>query len=281
MQIITHRWLEPLNKNFNFIESSKEAFINHLKRWFWLEFDINFSSDMIPFVFHDWNLNRITNWKDIRNFSELSIDEILNYDLNWNSFISFEELIKNISEYRKDWEYSALHLKAKFQEKKYIDIMVNLLEKYENIENKIFIFDIKIETAKYVKSKNNKIKLFPSISHNYDIERYNSCTWDTLYSIEDFLNNLDIFDWVWLDEWDKKNKNWEKTLYNKEVFDIIKRENKLIWLVTPELHAKSPWLIWWEAHEDCKNINILKSRFKDIINLNPDFICSDYLEFIK
>ncbi len=102
-----------------------------------------------------------------------------------------------------------------------------------------------------------------------------------MYSIEDFLDNLSIFDWVWLDEWDRKDTNWEKTLYNKEVFDIIKKENKLIWLVTPELHAKSPWLLWWEAHEDCKNVNTLKLRFKEIIDLNPDFICSDYLEFIK
>lgn len=281
MQILTHRWLEPLNNNFNFIESSKDAFLNQLERWFWLEFDINFSKDLVPFIFHDWNLSRITNWDDKRNFDELNIDEILNYNLNWNSFISFEELIKKISNYRNNWEYSALHLKSKFQEQKYIDIMINILNKFENIENKIFIFDIKIEIAQYIKSKYNKIKLFPSIAHEYDIERYNNCTWNTLYSIEDFLNNLDIFDWVWLDEWDRKNKIWGKTLYNKEIFDIIKKENKLIWLVTPELHAKSPWLLWWEAHEDCRDLNILKLRFNEIIELNPDFICSDYLEFIK
>ena len=281
MQIITHRWLEPLNNNFKFIESSKEAFINHLERWYWLEFDINFSKDMVPFIFHDWCLERITNWKDKRNFDEINIEEILSYNLNWNSFISFEELVKNISKYRKDWEYSALHLKSKFQEEKYIDVMLDILNKYENIESKIFIFDVKIETAQYLKSKNKNIKLFPSISHKYDIERYNSCTGNTLYSIEDFLDNLDIFDWVWLDEWDRKDIGWEKTLYNKEVFNIIKKENKLIGLVTPELHAKSPWLLWWEAHEDCKNLNILKSRFKEIVDLNPDFICSDYLEFIK
>lgn len=281
MQIITHRWLEPLNIKFNFIESSKEAFINHLERWYWLEFDINFSKDMVPFIFHDRGLERITNWKDKRNFNEINIEEILSYNLSWNSFISFEELIKNISRYRKIWEYSALHLKAKFQEKKYIDVMIDILNKYENIENKIFIFDVKIETAKYIKLKYKNIKLFPSISHIYDKERYNSCTWNTLYTIQDFLDNLDDFDWVWLDEWDRKDKNWDKTLYNKETFDLIKKENKLIWLVTPELHSSSPWLLWWESHEDCKDLNTLKSRYKEIISLKPDFICCDYLEFIK
>ncbi len=281
MQIITHRWLEPLNKNFNFTESSKEAFLNQLERWFWLEFDINFSSDLFPFVFHDSNLTRITNGEDKRNFSDLSEKEILNYNLNWNFFIWFEELIKNISSFRNIWEYSALHLKAKFQEKKYINIMLDVLKKYKNIENKIFIFDLKIETAKYIKSINTNIKLFPSVAHEYDIIRYNFSTWWTLLTINEFIENKDLFDWVWLDEWDRKDVNWEKTLYNKEIFDIIKKENKFIWLVTPELHAKSPGLLWWEAHEDCKNLDILKWRFKEIISLNPDFICSDYLEFIK
>ncbi len=281
MHIITHRWLEPLNKNFNFIESSKEAFEDQLKRWFWLEFDINFSKDMVPFIFHDSSLSRITNGIDTRNFNKLSIDEILNYNLNGNSFISFDELLKLISKYRKNWEYSALHLKSKFQEKIYIDIIINILEKYENIENKIFIFDIKIEFAKYIKYINKNILLFASLSHEYDIERFNLSTWNTLLSIKDFLNNLSIYDWAWLDEWDRKDKIWEKSLYNKDIFNIIKNKNKLIWIVTPELHSKSPWLLWWEAHDDCININILKSRFKEIIKLNPDFICSDYLEFIK
>lgn len=281
MQILTHRWLNPLNNNFNFIESSKEAFINHLERWYWLEFDINFSADMIPFVFHDWSLSRITNWKDLRNFNELCIDEILNYNLNWNKFISFEELVKNILEYRKNWKYSALHLKAKFQEKKYIDIILNILDKFENIENKIFIFDINIETAKYIKSINKSIKLFPSVAHEFDIFRYNKSTWWTLLWINNILKNKDLFDWVWLDEWDKKNEKWLKTFYNKEVFDIFRESWFLIWLVTPELHNKSPWLLWWESHEDCENLDTLQSRFKEIIKLKPDFICSDYLEFIK
>ena len=121
-------------------------------------------------------------------------------------------MINNISKYKNNLEYSALHLKAKFQESKYIDIMLNILKKFKNIENKIFIFDIKIETAKYIKLKNNNIKLFPSIAHEYDILRYNQYTWWTLISINNFLDNKNLFDWVWLDEWDRKNKNWKKKL---------------------------------------------------------------------
>lgn len=281
MQIITHRWLEPLNKSFHFMESSKEAFLNQLQRWFGLEFDINFSKDMVPFIFHDSSLERITSWNDRRKFIDLSIKDILSYDLYWNSFISFEKLLEEINNYRKIWKYSALHLKAKFQEKRYIDIILKILGDFKDIENKVCIFDLKIETAKYIKSKNKNLKLFASVSHKYDIDRYNVYTWNTLLSIDEFLSNLNLYEWAWLDEWDRKDKIWEKSLYNGENFNIIRNKNKLIWLVTPELHGKSPWLLWWEMHDDCRDLEILKSRFKEIINLKPDFICSDYLEYIN
>ncbi len=282
MQILTHRWLEPLNKEFGYTESSKEAFENQLQRWFWLEFDINFTWDGFAFVFHDADLSRISWWEDKRSFQDLRKEDINSYAL-WgnNHFIGFEELISCIDKLRKSWEYSALHLKSKYQEEKYIDAMLRILENFPWIEEKIFIFDTKIETAKYIKSKNGKIKLFPSVAHEHDITRYNSCTWWTLLSTSKVLGNKHLFDWVWLDEWDRTDIDWEKKFYNSRVFDIFRKEKLLIWLVTPELHAKSPWLLGWESHQDCKDIDRIKLRIKEIIDLQPDFICSDYLELIN
>lgn len=282
MQIITHRGLEPLNKEFNFIESSKEAFENQLKRWYSLEFDANFCWDWFWFVFHDSNLSRITNNIDTRDFSELTKKDITNYTLpNNNHFIWIIELFELIDKYRISWEYSALHLKSKYQKQEYINKILNIFKIFPWIEEKIFIFDLTISTAEYIKSKNKNIKIFASISHEYDIERYNEYTWWTLLSISDFLNNKNLFEWVWLDEWDRTDKNWTKSLYSKEIFNIFRNEWKLIWLVTPELHSKSPWLLGWESHQDCRDIEVLKKRFKEILKLNPDFICSDYLEFIS
>lgn len=283
MQILTHRWLEPLNKEFGYTESSKEAFEDQLQRWFWLEFDINFTWDGFAFVFHDSDLSRISWWGDKRNFQDLKKEDIESYTL-WenNHFIGFEELMSYIGKYRKSWEYSALHLKSKYQEERYIDEMLRILENFPWIEEKVFIFDTKIETAKYIKSKNGGIKLLPSVAHEHDITRYNNYTWWTLYSIDEVLINKSLFDWVWLDEWDRTNNNWEdKTFYNKDTFQIFRKHNLLIWLVTPELHATSPWLLWWESHQDCKNFDKLISRFNEITTLKPDFICSDYLEYIR
>ena len=51
--------------------------------------------------------------------------------------------------------------------------------------------------------------------------------------------------------------------------------------MAPELHSKSPWLLWWEKHEDSENINKWHSRIKEIIELKPDFICTDYINLIN
>lgn len=60
MQIITHRGLEPRNPKFPFLESTKEAFFDHLSRGYGIEFDPNFTNDGVCFVFHDGTLKRAT-----------------------------------------------------------------------------------------------------------------------------------------------------------------------------------------------------------------------------
>ncbi len=76
MQILTHRGLEPRNPNFRFLESTQEAFENHLSRGFGLEFDPNFSCDEVCFVFHDDTLNRATEGVDTRATTDVTWDEI-------------------------------------------------------------------------------------------------------------------------------------------------------------------------------------------------------------
>lgn len=280
MQLISHRWLDPLNKDFYYAESSKEAFENLLERWFWLEFDVNFSKDLVPFVFHDSWLSRISNWIDNKDFSDMEWVDIENYMLpNECHFISLEQLFELIENKQIVWIQSALHLKSKFQSKGLLDILIEYIRKYPNIINKLFIFDVKVGTAKYLKDKIPKIQLFFSVSHKYDKERFNDSVWWTLYTIEETIENKDLICWVRLDEWDRKDRNGIKKLYTTEVIN----EFKSLWLktaiISPELHAKSPWLLWWESHEDVENDKKLKKRIKGIKSLNPDFICTDYLNY--
>ena len=278
MQLISHRWLDPLNKDFQYTESSKEAFENLLERWFWLEFDVNISKDLIPFVFHDDWLNRISEWKDNKKFSDMEWADIENYELpNGCHFTSFDNLLELIEKKQKAWLQSALHLKSKFQSKDLLDILVKYIWKYPNITQKIFIFDVKIDTAKYLKNKIPNIQLFFSVSHKYDKERFNGFVWWTLYTVEEAIRNKDLVDWVRLDEWDRKDIDGTKKLYTAKIINQFKD----LWLktviISPELHAKSPGLLWWESHDDVENNEKLKRRIEEIKSLNPDFICSDYL----
>src|SRR3989344_347807 len=186
MIIFTHRGLEPSREEF-YPESSYEAFEEHLSKGFGIEFDVNFCKDEL-IVSHDSNLRRITNGKDERPFSELSLEDIkkINYGNKMKGRIStFKEIMDLIE--NSEAEINALHLKGIFQEKEKIDLLISELKKHEEKLDKILIFDVKPEWAKYFKEKIPRLKLAPSVAHSWDLKRYNSAVKGTLISIEDAL----------------------------------------------------------------------------------------------
>lgn len=278
--ILTHRGLEPSKKDF-YPESSYQAFEDHLKRGFGIEFDPNFIKDNI-IVSHDMNLSRITNKNDSRTFSDLTTEEIksLICGNQLKGRISFlSEILTLITNSKA--EVNAMHLKGIFQTNDKIDILLEELKKYPEALNKIIIFDIKPETARYIKSKLPELKLAPSVAHEYDIKRYNQAVKGTLISVEDAIKYKQegLYDWVWLDEWDLSDENNNsKKLYTLEIFSLLKNKGYKISLVTPELHGTSPGLLGGEAHPGAKNKETLFARIKDIFELSPDAICTDYPE---
>ncbi|MCW8965333.1 MAG: glycerophosphodiester phosphodiesterase family protein, partial [Candidatus Pacearchaeota archaeon] len=148
MIILTHRGLEPSKKDF-YPESSYQAFKNHLERGFGIEFDVTFTKDKKIVISHDSNLNRITNSKDKRNFSEINLDEIKKIEYGSNlkgriaDFDELAELIKqNVS------PLNALHLKGVYQTQDRVNILISKLKEHRDILDKILIFDVRPETAK-------------------------------------------------------------------------------------------------------------------------------------
>jgi len=279
MYILGHRGLEPSKKKF-FKESTFEAFRNQLQRGFGIEFDLNFTKDKKIVIFHDPNLERISQGKDKRIFSEMSLREIKNIKLDGEKICSFNELFDLIINNKSN--FNALHLKGEFQETKYIDILVTYLEDYRKFLSKLLIFDIKIETAKRLKKIFPEILLAPSVAHEYDIERYGKFVNDTLISISEAIKSKILFDWVWLDEWDCKDRDKKKKiLYTKENFGILKEIGFKISLITPELHRTSPGLLGGESHEDSIKYSFLKRRIKEIVSLKPDAICTDYPDLVR
>ncbi len=259
-KIITHRGLD-LSKNNYFVESSLEAFTDQLDRGFGLEFDLQFTKDNSIVIIHD-------------------IDKIPVMEFSGCHLTTFANLLRLVEKKQAAGLVSAIHLKHGSQEKQYLDAILDHLKNAD--AGKFIIFDVKLETARYLKEKNPRLKLAPSVAHPYDIKRYNSAVGWTLLSIEETLANRKLFDWVWLDEWDLADENGEaKNLYNKKTFSVFRDAGLKIALVTPELHASSPGLLGGEAHPDAKNWETLKKRLAEIVALKPDAICTNYPDCVR
>lgn len=282
MRILTHRWLEPGNPDFHFSESSFEAFENQLSRWFWLEFDVNFSKDNIPFAFHDSSFKRISNWTNDGSFSELNFSEILSVWLPWDChFAKIEDVFALILKFSNKDEFSALHVKAKFQSPIFLDKILEIFDSYEGGVDRVILFDLLPEAAQYLKQNNPNIRTFASVAHPFDVKRFSHCVGWTLLPFDDFLNMRSVYDWAWLDEWDRLDENWlTKALYVRDSFLSLRSRWFQIAVVSPELHASSPWLYGGESHQDCVDHLSLEKRILEISMLSPDFFCTDYPSFL-
>lgn len=282
MIIFTHRGLEKDNSKF-FPESSFEAFSDQIKRGFGIEFDTVICKDGIV-ISHDNNLKRLTSGKDLRNFSDMSLEDVKKIKYGSELLGTIGELgqILRLIEGNK-CEMSTLHLRGAFQEGKVIDLLLDEMAKNPEVIEKLLIFNVKPEAARYIKQKLHGVKLAPSVAHPHDIERYNSVSGGTLITIDDSIKykKEGIYDWVWLDEWDLVDRNGKKKLYTKENFERLREAGYKIALVTPELHGTSPGLIGGEAHEEGLDEKKLFRRISEIIDLRPDAICTDRPERVK
>lgn len=284
-QVFTHRGLEPANKNF-YPESSFEAFQDQLSRGFGIEFDPNFTRDGI-IVWHDATLERLSEGKDKRSFREVTAGE-LSQIRYWNKDRTKQGKIPTLDGVmdlirKSSSKINALHLKGKFQNEEDMTLLMEHLQRNEDVLPRLLIFDVRIETAQVLLTRLPQIQLTPSVAHTYDVKRYNGVVDGTLIETAEAERLLTegMFGkhpWVWLDEWDLADEDGTKKLYTAEVFKKMRDAGAKISLVTPELHGTSPGLYGGESHPDAKNLLTLFKRIEEIISLGPDAICTDYPE---
>jgi glycerophosphoryl diester phosphodiesterase len=279
MNIITHRGIN-ISDTLSFSESTYEAFSNQLESGFGLEFDLQITKDKQIFILHDSTLTRISNGTDTRKICDIFANEIFELNSPTATIISLNKLLDLITEKQSPYVISAMHVKHNLQNKESLAIILQHLQKHDL--EKFILFDVTVESAHYLKEQNKSLLLAPSLAHPFDIQRYNDCVGSTLTSLEDFVQNKTLFDWVWLDEWDRLDKdNMNKKFYTPELFKTIRDMGIKIALVTPELHATSPGLLGQEKHSDAINEEKLFDRIEEIIQLQPDIICTDYASRIK
>lgn len=279
IQVITHRGLDP-SKGTYFKESSLEAFVNQLERGYGLEFDLRVTSDGQIVIIHDATLKRVTQGNDEREIRSITAAEICAMDFDGSHITTFDHLLDLLETKQAPGAVSAIHLKIGSQGKADLDLIAKYLDGRDT--SKFFIFDTTIETAKYLKSKNNNLRIAPSVALPYDIERYNGVVGGTLLSVEEVLANRDLFSGVWLDEWDLSDSGGAtKKLYTKELISMFQTNGLWVGLVTPELHGTSPGLLGGEAHPDAKSFEQLSERLKEIVACEPDAMCTDYPDYVQ
>jgi glycerophosphoryl diester phosphodiesterase len=262
------------------MESSVEAFKDQLGRGYGLEFDLRISKDRKIVIIHDASLKRITGGRDERQIGDVDSSEILAMDFDGSHITTFDVLLDLIESVQSADSVSAIHLKPALQNKEDLDIVLSYLEGRDT--SQFYIFDTTTETARYLKEKNPTLHLAPSVAHPYDIERYNQATGGTLLSSEEVFANKELFDGVWLDEWDLRDKEGStKKFYTAETIKMFQGAGFWVGLVTPELHGTSPGLLGGEAHQDAKPFDTLALRFKEILNLKPDALCTDYPDHVR
>ncbi|MEM2954848.1 MAG: glycerophosphodiester phosphodiesterase family protein [Candidatus Nanoarchaeia archaeon] len=274
--VLSHRGLEPSNPNF-LTEGTVDAFESHLSRGFGIEFDVNFTLDKIPIIFHDSNLKRITNGQDNSRVEDVPFLKLKKISKGIPSLENILFLLKKYSP-----KIGAMHIRGSHQKEENLKCLIKIIERSCIDLSSLILFDLIPKSAKYLKSLNTEVVTAASVAHPFDIKRYSKFVNNTLISIDDVVRFYEIYDWVWLDEWDTLDENGnDKKFYTRENFDRLRSAGYNISLVTPELHRTSPSLYGGESHEHAKDLETLFNRISEIISLEPDAICTDYPEEVR
>jgi glycerophosphoryl diester phosphodiesterase len=276
-QVIAHRGID-LDGTAPFPESSFEAFEYQLKLGFNLEFDLNFTKDVL-IVSHDSSPYRLTKGTVPDKFEDLSWDRV--------SKIYYGGRIPLLAEIfdlilKGDVCCHALHLKGAFQQDRQLHALVDELRARPEVISKLFIFDVTFESALYLKTALPDLQLAPSVAHDHDYRRFNSVVAGTLYTVEDVLKNSSFFSWVWLDEWDLTDRDGAtKKFYTRELVMQFQDAGLKVALVSPELHATSPGRVGGEPHPDASSAERLFARIDEILDTGVDAVCTDYPSTVK
>jgi len=274
MDILTHRGLDPDIPGF-FAESSYEAFESHLSRGFGIEFDVRPTRDGVFVVTHDPTLERLTEGGTAASIAAVDWADILDLSLPRGGRLTrLEEVFDLIAP--SSARRSALHLKAAVQTPALLGRLCDLLAARPSTLEKIIIFDLFADSARTILQRLPDAMCAASLSHPFDIARYNKVVGGTLHDVAAIVGLRDIFPWVWLDEWDTQAPSGTKKFYTRELFSGLRACGFKIAAVTPELHGTSPGLLGGNRHADGSDRERLLARINEILTLQPDAVCTDH-----
>lgn len=244
MIIFSHRGL-GFEKEENSLESYKEALING----FSIEIDVQKTRDNFLVISHDTNLKR---QKGVdKNLVDMDFKEIYNLGIP-----SFEEVLECFKKNKKEGQIIAVHVKDELQGS-IVRLILNKINEMD-LNGSCFVFDLTTTAANHSKQINPLVNVGFSVGE----KRYTG----TIYLWENIKENLE-FDVIWWDE-------WNGGLYNIENFKELKKSNKAVYVISPELHKI-------HNHPQGGKLEEVKKVWKKLIGFGVDGICTDYPQELR
>jgi len=268
-------------------ESTLEAFEDQLRRGYGLEFDPNPCADGWA-VWHDGSMKRLTGGSDSRCILDVPLAAVAGARFGRGRVGTLDEVLTLIAQHGTADAPSAMHLKGERQSAAMRSSLIEVLRRHPAAVPKIFVFDVREETAVALKKDLPELALAPSVAHSYDVQRYNECVHGTLWTLDAALDGArrGLFSWAWVDEWDLAADDMggrkEPPFADTATFAALRCAGLRVGLVTPELHASSPGLLGGEAHEDAANQGRLFERIRSIAQSGyVDALCTDWPDEVK
>jgi glycerophosphoryl diester phosphodiesterase len=265
--LYSHRGID-FDRRDKMAENSLDAFRWAATQGFGIELDLQMTRDQVLIVAHDATVESWTGGKAKKAWSSFSNDEILKLETALGPIARFTQVLSLAKEFPQ--LQLAIHLKGTNQSPAFVHKLVDALSLEKDLYPRTLIFDLKLDVATTLRRALPGIGLAPSVSDEYDISRYQSSVNGTLMSVEDVLTHKQVFNWVWMDEWDRSAMHDPiKTFYASEHVERLRKKGFKIALISPELHKA-------EGHQDGVEQKAMQARWFELIELKPDAICTDY-----
>jgi glycerophosphoryl diester phosphodiesterase len=266
MKILAHRGMD-LDHQASAPESSLSAFQRAAGLGIGLQMDLQPAGDEL-IVWQEGDLKRWTRGAVAKNWSELDSTELQALEAQYGKLCRWHEIIQLMT--KVTGIFAAIHVKAANQNEKFFAQLEAELAKSQDFHGRLVIFGLTKSWAERLRLVFNNIGIAPTVAHPFDIKRFGEQCGSTLLTLEECLFNNDIFNWVWLDEWDRTDEAAKfKVLYDQKTMTALKGAGFQIALNSPELHRS-------EKHPDSQNTDRIERRWRDILEFEVDAICTDY-----
>jgi glycerophosphoryl diester phosphodiesterase len=262
-------------------EGTWESFRSQVLAGFGLEFDVRPMRDGKFAVCHDDTLGRLSGGVSMAPIASLDVEGLRAAPVRGGRLCELTELLELLTV--DGAGLAALHVKHACQTDAVLDALTqNLRPALQALGERLLLFDLLPHSAARLRRTLPEARLGASVAHDFDVERFGTATGNTLLTLERFWGCRELYDWAWLDEWDRVDRaGGRKKFVTGDTIRRLRDGGFAVAAVSAELHAMSPGILTTEAHEDASSPAKLLTRWTDWVEAEIDAICTDHASWFR